>query len=56
VPSPFSPTFNPLSVQRVKMTGNALVNVLDRLDRSHDRYVSDGNPTTVAQRSIARTQ
>jgi hypothetical protein len=56
VPSPFSPNFNPLSVQRVKMTANALVNVLDRLDRSNDRYVSDGNPTTVAQRSIARTQ
>jgi peptidoglycan/xylan/chitin deacetylase (PgdA/CDA1 family) len=48
VPSPYTPAFNPLSVQRIKMTGNALVNVLDRLDRTGERYVSNGKTTAVA--------
>jgi peptidoglycan/xylan/chitin deacetylase (PgdA/CDA1 family) len=56
VPSPYGSSFNPLSVQRVKMTGNALTNVLDRLDRTGDRYVSDGNPATVAQKHVVRAQ
>jgi hypothetical protein len=50
VPSPYSPSFNPLSVQRLKVTGNSLVNALDRLDRNGERYVSDGNPAVVARR------
>jgi hypothetical protein len=49
VPSPYAPEFNPLSVQRVKVTGNALTNVLDGLDRGGKRYVSDGNPAVVAR-------
>jgi peptidoglycan/xylan/chitin deacetylase (PgdA/CDA1 family) len=56
VPSPYSTRFTPLSVQRVKMTGNALPNILDRLDRANDRYVSDGNPATVAQKMLAHVQ
>ena len=56
VPSPYSSHFNPLSVQRVKVTGNALTNVLDRLDRTNDRYVSDGNPETVAPHRLAHAQ
>lgn len=48
VPSPYAPGFNPLSVQRLKVTGNSLPNVLDRLDRTSDRYVSDGDATVVA--------
>ena len=50
VPSPYSPAFNPLSLQRVKVTGNTLVNVLDKLDRTGERYVSDGNAAVVARR------
>ena len=50
VPSPYSPAFNPLSVQRLKVTGNSLVNVLDRLDRTGERYISDGNAGVVARR------
>lgn len=50
VPSPYSPEFNPLSVQRLKVSGNALVNALDRLDRNGERYVSDGNPAVVARK------
>lgn len=50
VPSPYTPEFNPLSVQRTKVTGNALPNLLDRLDRTGDRYVSDGNDGVIARR------
>ena len=50
VPSPYSPSFNALSVQRLKVTGNALANVLDRLDRTGERYISDGNAAVVARR------
>jgi hypothetical protein len=50
VPSPYSPSFNPLSVQRLKVSGNALPNALDNLDRTGERYVSDGNPSVVARR------
>jgi peptidoglycan/xylan/chitin deacetylase (PgdA/CDA1 family) len=56
VPSPYSPAFNPLSVQRVKVTGTALTNALDRLDRMNDRYVSDGNPAVVAQKRSVHAQ
>jgi peptidoglycan/xylan/chitin deacetylase (PgdA/CDA1 family) len=55
VPSPYNPVFNPLSIQRVRVTGNALTNVLDRLDRENDRYVSDGNPAIVAQKQLVAT-
>ena len=48
-PSPYSPAFNPLSVQRLKVTGNSLPNALDHLDRTGERYVSDGNPAVVAR-------
>lgn len=50
VPSPYSPTFNPLSIQRLKVSGNALPNALDQLDRTGERYVSDGNASVVARR------
>jgi peptidoglycan/xylan/chitin deacetylase (PgdA/CDA1 family) len=50
VPSPYSPSFNPLSVQRLKVTGNSLPNALDHLDRTGERYVSDGNASVVARR------
>ena len=55
VPSPYSPAFNPLSIQRVRVSGNTLTNVLDRLDRTNDRYVSDGNAAPPAQKPVAGT-
>jgi len=39
-----------LSIQRLKVTGNSLPNALDRLDRTGERYVSDGNAAVVAGR------
>jgi peptidoglycan/xylan/chitin deacetylase (PgdA/CDA1 family) len=40
--SPFDPAFNPLSIDRVIVAGNALTRTLDQLDKSGTRYVSDG--------------
>ena len=49
--SPYDPKFDKTSVNRQIMYRNALVNTLDRLDREGPtgRYVSDGNPESVAK-------
>ena len=54
VPSPYDPRFDPLRLQRLQVTGNALEQTLDALERAGTRYVSDGNPATIAQpRTVA---
>lgn len=49
--SPFDPRFDRTSINRQIMYRNALVNTLDRLDKpgAGSRYVSDGDPSTVAK-------
>ena len=47
--SPYDPAFNPLSITRIEMIGNQMEQVLDRMDKNGTRYVSDGNPATVAK-------
>lgn len=49
--SPYDPKFDRTSINRQIMYRNALVNTLDRLDKPGPtgRYVSDGNPETVAK-------
>jgi peptidoglycan/xylan/chitin deacetylase (PgdA/CDA1 family) len=50
--SPYDPKFDPHSINRQIMYKNALQATLDRLDKatgSAGRYVSDGNPGTVAK-------
>jgi peptidoglycan/xylan/chitin deacetylase (PgdA/CDA1 family) len=47
--SPYDPQFNPLSITRIEAIANDPVATLDRLDKSGNRYVSDGNPATVAK-------
>jgi hypothetical protein len=48
--SPHDPKFDGLSVDRVQVYANELQITLDRLDKSGNRYVSDGNPGTVARK------
>jgi peptidoglycan/xylan/chitin deacetylase (PgdA/CDA1 family) len=48
--SPYDPEFDPLVLPRVQVFGNELERRLDQLDRSGTRYVSDGDPRTVAKR------
>ena len=46
--SPHDPEFNPRSIKRVEVFARELEKTLDQLDRGA-RYVSDGNPRTVAR-------
>ena len=47
--SPHDPAFNPLSIKRIEIFGNQLEQTLDQLDKRGTRYVSDGDPNTVAK-------
>ena len=49
--SPYDPAFNPSSIKRIEIFGNQLEMTLDRLDKNQSRYVSDGDPNTVAKKS-----
>lgn len=48
--SPHDPTFNPSSIKRIEIFGNQLEMTLDRLDKNQSRYVSDGDPNTIARK------
>jgi hypothetical protein len=47
--SPYDPAFDPRRLTRIEVFGNSLEHVLDQLEASGARYVSDGNPATVAR-------
>ena len=49
--SPHDPAFNPLSTNRIQVIGNAIASTMDRLEKSGNAYISDGNPSTVARPS-----
>ena len=51
--SPHDPQFNALSLPRVQVYMNELQKTLDQLDKSGTRYVSDGDPRTVARKKTA---
>lgn len=48
--SPYDPQFNPRSISRVEAFGQEVERMLDRLEASGARYVSDGVPSTVARK------
>ena len=47
--SPHDPQFNPRSIKRVEVFARELEKTLDQLDKSGARYVSDGDPRSVAR-------
>ena len=48
--SPFDPQFNPMSVPRVQVIGDsAVTRTINQLEKHGQRYVSDGDPKTVAR-------
>lgn len=51
VPSPFDASFDATRLRRVQVTGRMLVQTLDWLEGSGRRYISDGDPATVAGRA-----
>jgi len=48
--SPYDPKFNPLSIKRIEVVGTQMENTLNALDKNGTRYVSDGDPNTVAKK------
>ena len=52
--SPYDPAFDPHHLPRVEVFGDALERLLDELDRTGTRYVSDGDPRHVARPGGAR--
>jgi len=49
--SPHDPAFHPLSTNRIQVIGDAIKNTMDRLEKSGNMYISDGNPATIARPS-----
>lgn len=53
VPSPASDRFDPYALTRIQVVGNALEQVLDRLDQNKTRFVSSGSGRSVRRRRAA---
>jgi peptidoglycan/xylan/chitin deacetylase (PgdA/CDA1 family) len=49
--SPYDPQFDAGKLPRWQVLGNTLEQILDQLDKNASRYVSDGDPKTVAKPS-----
>lgn len=49
--SPHDPAFHPLSTNRIQVIGDAIERTINRLEKSGNAYISDGNPATVARPS-----
>jgi hypothetical protein len=47
--SPYDASFDPRRLTRIEVFGNSLERALAQLESSGTRYVSDGNPATVAR-------
>jgi hypothetical protein len=47
--SPYDPKFNPSSIKRIEVIGQQMQQTLERMDKNGTRYVSDGDPNTVAK-------
>jgi hypothetical protein len=51
--SPYDPQFNPMSINRVQVIGDsAVTRTLTTLEKHGQRYVSDGDPRTVARPAL----
>jgi hypothetical protein len=51
--SPHDPAFNPGSTPRIQVIGNVIESTINRLERSGNMYISDGNPAVVARPAAA---
>jgi hypothetical protein len=47
--SPYDPAFNPGSTPRIQVIGNAIEQTIDKLEKSGNAYISDGDPAVVAK-------
>jgi polysaccharide deacetylase len=51
--SPHDSAFNPLRTPRIQAIKSAIERTIDRLEKSGNAYISDGNPATVARPAVA---
>jgi hypothetical protein len=51
--SPYDPAFKPGSTPRIQVIGNAIESTINKLEKSGNMYISDGNPAVVAQPAAA---
>ena len=49
VRSPYDPAFDPRRLTRIEIFASSLERALDQLEQSGSRYVSDGDPATIAR-------
>jgi hypothetical protein len=47
--SPYDPAFNPGKTPRIQVIGNAIENMINKLEQSGNMYISDGDPSVVAR-------
>ena len=47
--SPYDTAFDPLLITREQILGGQLRKMLDRMDQTGNRYISDGNPAVIAK-------
>jgi len=47
--SPYDPAFDPGKTPRIQVIGNAIGGMIDKLEKSGNMYISDGNPAVVAR-------
>jgi hypothetical protein len=47
--SPYDPAFKPGSTPRIQVIGNAIESTINKLEKSGNMYISDGNPAVVAR-------
>ena len=47
--SPYDPAFNPGSTPRIQVIGNAIEQTMNKLEKSGNAYISDGNASVVAR-------
>ena len=53
--SPYDPAFNPGKTPRIQVIGNAIEAMIDKLEKSGNMYISDGNPSVVARPAASNT-
>jgi len=53
--SPYDPAFDPGKTPRIQVIGNAIQAMIDKLEKSGNMYISDGNPSVVAKPAQATT-
>jgi polysaccharide deacetylase len=53
--SPYDPAFDPGKTPRIQVIGNAIEAMIDKLEKSGNMYISDGNPSVVARPAAGTT-